>query len=421
MDYDLDILVVDDSKFFAEGMKTALMDLRLKVVALTDSTKAIDYIRKLRPRFVLLDIMMPVIDGLNLLKMIKAEDDFQDLRVAMLSSKGFNIDREKSYQAGAEAFIEKADPFDVLAKRVKKLFNETIKVKFWGTRGSIPVPGKDTIKYGGNTPCVEVCLGGDSIIIFDAGTGIRVLGDALIQKKTRVRAHIFFTHFHWDHIQGFPFFAPAYQPENHIIFYGYEDKGSKLGKIISDQMESVYYPVPMTRLGANIQFQPLIGNENYQIENFKISTFYLMHPGNTIGYLLSHHDIKIAYLTDNELVSEKYTGKGKKRQNIENSDYNKNIINFSKGVDLLIIDAQYSNEKYQHKQGWGHSRYSDVLEMGMAAGVKKLALFHHDPTHNDDLMDNIVSECQSIIKKRGLKMECFGAQEGMEISFQDIL
>ncbi|MDY6864262.1 MAG: response regulator, partial [Thermodesulfobacteriota bacterium] len=393
MHNNLDILVVDDSRFFAEGMEEILKEEGLKAASLTDSTRAIDYIKKEKPQFVLTDIMMPSVDGFNLCRMIKSDDELKDIRVVMFSSKGFTADRERAYQAGVEAFIEKSEALDLLAQHIIKLFNEPVTIKFWGTRGSIPVPGPDTIKYGGNTPCVEVRPGGKSIIIFDAGTGIRALGDDLIKRGETVRAHIFFTHFHWDHIQGFPFFAPANVPENHINFYGYEDRESKLGKVISDQMESVYYPVPITRLGASIQFRPLAAERAYQIENFNIKTIYLNHPGNTMGYLLSHRNKKIAYLTDNELATGKTPGEQKTRK-IEDMEYNQKVINFSRGADILIIDAQYTRDEYNEKRGWGHSRYQDTLEVGLAAGVKRLALFHHDPTRSDKKMDRIVSECK---------------------------
>ncbi len=407
MDYNLDILVVDDSRLLAQGMEECLKKLGLKTSSLTDSTKVIDFVKKNKPRFILTDIMMPIVDGFALCNMIKAENNLKDIRVAMISSKIFDTDRERAYRAGAEAFIEKADSLDLQAKRVKELFNEPVQVRFWGTRGSVPVPGRATIKYGGNTPCVEVRPGGDSIIIFDAGTGIRVLGDDLTKKKAKIRAHIFFSHFHWDHIQGLPFFGPAYLQDNHIYFYGYEDNEARLGKIISDQMESTYYPVPITRFGAKIHFKPIVGEKDYQIENFVISTICLNHPGNTLGYMLRHRTKLIAYLSDNEVAHHKKE---------EVNEYNNKIVNFAKGADLLIVDAQYNANQYKTKRGWGHSNYLDILEIGLSAKVKRIALFHHDPARTDDDMDEIVSECRAIIKDRGSETDCFGAQEGMVVT-----
>ena len=275
-----------------------------------------------------------------------------------------------------------------------------IKTTFWGTRGSIPTPGPRTIKYGGNTSCVSVAFDEKKRIIFDAGSGIRELGNHLVKNYPKIESHIFLTHFHWDHIQGLPFFAPAFCADNRFCIYGCENKKTKLSKVLSDQMESSYFPVPLKKLGAILTFKPLTEG-HYIIEDLTVKTLYLNHPGNTLGYLITHRNKTIGYLTDNEFTSA--------------DDNNLKIIRAIHGADLVIFDAQYTPEEYQNKKGWGHSHYEKVLTIGMAAEIKKCVLFHHDPSHTDSDLDKIGIRCLKIIKRQGSGMDCLVAQEGLEI------
>jgi phosphoribosyl 1,2-cyclic phosphodiesterase len=321
-----------------------------------------------------------------------------------------------------------------------------IAVKFWGTRGSIPTPGPRTVKYGGNTSCVSVTFAEDKRIIFDAGTGIRELGNHLIKTQKKIMSHIFLTHFHWDHIQGLPFFAPAFSADNRFSIYGCENQKTKLSKVLSDQMESSYFPVPLKKLGAILTFKPLTEG-SYFIEGLTVKALYLNHPGNTLGYLITHRNKTIGYLTDNEftplektrlpsLISKSngvkkhgvnapceslLTGfasgsiKKPKTNHISCDDYNLKIIHAIQGADLVIFDAQYTPEEYQNKKGWGHSHYENVLNVAMAAEIKKCVLFHHDPSHTDADLDKIGIRCLEIIKRQGGSMDCIVAQEGLEI------
>src|SRR4030043_910979 len=322
-----------------------------------------------------------------------------------------------------------------------------IAVKFWGTRGSIPTPGPRTVKYGGNTPCVSVTFAEDKCIIFDAGSGIRELGNHLIKTQKKIMSHIFLTHFHWDHIQGLPFFAPAFSADNRFSIHGCENQKTKLSKVLSDQMESSYFPVPLKKLGAILTFKPLTEG-SYLIEDLAVKALYLNHPGNTLGYLITHQNKTIGYLTDNEFtplektraevrnkIKDAYafshkadapcesllTGftsgsiKKPKSNHTSGDDYNLKIIHAIQGADLVIFDAQYTPEEYQNKKGWGHSHYENVLNFAMAAKIKKCVLFHHDPSHTDADLDKIGIQCLEIIKRQGGSMDCIVAQEGLEI------
>ena len=225
-------------------------------------------------------------------------------------------------------------------------------------------------------------------------------------------SHIFLTHFHWDHIQGLPFFAPAFSADNRFSIYGCETQKTKLSKVLSDQMESSYFPVPLKKLGATLAFKPLTEG-NYFIEGLAVKTLYLNHPGNTLGYLITHRNKMIGYLTDNEFTSGSI--KKPKSNHTSGVDYNLKIIHAIHGADLVIFDAQYTPEEYQNKKGWGHSHYKNVLTIALAAEIKKCVLFHHDPSHTDADLDKIGGHCLEIIKRKKKNMDCIVAQEGLEI------
>lgn len=285
---------------------------------------------------------------------------------------------------------------------------EKIKIRFWGTRGSIPTPGRNTIKYGGNTSCVEVRVAGQ-LFIFDAGTGIRELGNLLKTQKGPCKAYIFLSHHHWDHIQGLPFFLPAYVAGNEFTILGANHPQASLEKIISDQMESVYFPVTLSYLSAKINFQHLTEG-SFNIANVQIDTIATNHPALTFSYRLTQGGKKIVYMTDNEIEPQEIASSNM-------MDKRKKMLDFISHVDILIHDAQYSDEEYLlYKKEWGHSPWREALKLALDGNVKTLILFHHDPDHGDEVIDSFVEECQKEIKRKGSKMKCLGAREGMELN-----
>ena len=224
-----------------------------------------------------------------------------------------------------------------------------IKVKFWGVRGSIPTPGVKYIKYGGNTPCVEVLLPNNQLFVFDAGTGIRELGNVLCKGERKLKAHIFLSHFHWGPHSGPAFFMPSYIEGNEIVILGMDLQEARLDRIISYQMESIYFPVKLQSLSAHIKFQ-ILSEGNNLIEGIRVDTMYLNHPGQAMGYVITFGKIKICYFTDNELgtawVNEAFGLK-------YNSDTREKILKLISGADLLIHDAQYTEEEYKTKSWLG--------------------------------------------------------------------
>lgn len=281
-----------------------------------------------------------------------------------------------------------------------------MRIKFWGTRGSIPTPGRKTEKYGGNTSCVEIRTSDGDILVCDAGTGIRELGQSLIQefKDKRIEAHVFITHTHWDHIQGIPFFTPAFMPGHSFTFHG----PTNIEQALHGQMVNQYFPVPLTAMGSKLQFVAIETGSSYEVSQVKITTAPLTHPGGAIGYRFDHKGRSVAYVTDNELTpfipQEKPLPK-----NVES------LIQFVKGVDLLVADTQYTRDEYPLKQGWGHSVVDDVLRAASLAEVKTLALFHHDPTHSDEFMEAVFRNKVEELNREGGNLNVFVGREGLAI------
>lgn len=295
--------------------------------------------------------------------------------------------------------------------------------KFWGVRGSIPTPGKQTVRYGGNTPCIELRLDNDELIILDAGTGIRNLGDHLINNGESIEAYLLITHPHWDHIQGFPFFKPAFISGNILTIVGTERKDKSLSEIIAEQMNRIYFPVQLQDLKAKISFVPVKEEMELQVFDAKAIVRYVNHPGFTVGYRLEYKGKTLVYISDNEpfdksvsptlsnfetVVKEKYEA------NRENP--NQRVFDFCRDADVLIHDTTYTPEEYIDRVGWGHSHYLFSLRIAAEANVKRLFLFHHDQNHSDEKVDDILKKCKKEVKSRGYKFECEAAIENSEFS-----
>ncbi|MGA9116709.1 MAG: MBL fold metallo-hydrolase [Bacteroidota bacterium] len=298
-----------------------------------------------------------------------------------------------------------------------------MKVRFWGTRGSIPTPGRETIRYGGNTPCLEVRLPANNLVILDAGTGIRGLGDALMAKGESVKAFIALTHPHWDHIQGFPFFKPAFISGNEFTILGPQFRSVTLRQMIADQMNKVYFPIQLSELKARINFMPL-REESVSLFGATLSSCYVNHPACALGYRLECGSHTLVYIPDNEPFDRELArsvGNVEKgivdRYMKHRGNPNQRIFDFARGADLLIHDATYTPEEYVNHVGWGHAHYLFTLEVAAEAGVKRLVLFHHDQTHPDEKVDEILTKCRKEIRHRNYRFECVAAAEGLELEW----
>ena len=275
--------------------------------------------------------------------------------------------------------------------------NYNIKIKFWGTRGSIPTPGRFFLKYGGNTPCVEIRCG-ETILILDAGTGMRELGASLLHEFSGNAGeyNILITHTHWDHIQGFPFFHMAYIPGNKITFYG-GNSVSALEQLIYGQMDKEYFPVTVHELASEVVFNTLTENPFY-INDVKIYFTHLIHPSLSLGFRIEYKGKVVVYATDSEISNDPEIEKINER----------NIGNLIKDADILIADCQYTDEEYKNKIGWGHTSINKSVEIGNKFNVKNLFAFHHDPLRTDEQLDLMIENAEKLVKP---PMRLYGAME----------
>ena len=279
-----------------------------------------------------------------------------------------------------------------------------MRIKIWGSRGSLPTPEPYAVRYGGNTTCIEIRLEDGTLLVIDAGSGMRKLGKSLLQEKPAPKEiFLFLTHAHWDHLMGFPFFVPAYMPDCRIHVSGGLKAKRSLQRYLSKQMEAPYFPVDFSSMKAKFDFTS--GKPAGQtIGSARITPIPLSHPNGGWGLRVEDRGKSFVFLTDNELGHMHEGG-------LTNTDY----VAACARADLLIHDAQYTEAEYRSKKTWGHSTYSQVIMLAMSARAQRLGFFHHDPERTDEEIDKLVSTAQGKAAAEGRKVSCFGVAENQEI------
>lgn len=270
----------------------------------------------------------------------------------------------------------------------------SLSLRFWGVRGSIACPSPNHVRYGGNTSCVEVTAGGHTIIL-DAGTGIRSLGEDLIERGVR-SATLLLTHSHWDHINGFPFFGPGFDPDNSFrIMAGHLAAGG-IREVLAGQMTQPNFPVPLEAMRAKMTFEDFTPGVTLALqEDVRVRTVALNHPNGATGYRIEHAGKSLCYVTDTEHVP---------------GQPDEGVLSLIDGADLVVYDSTYTDDEFPAKVGWGHSTYQEAIRLCRDASVKQLAIFHHDPSHTDDIMDQIgeaahASWENAIVAREGMQLD----------------
>ncbi len=256
-----------------------------------------------------------------------------------------------------------------------------MKIRFWGVRGSTPTPGLENLRYGGNTPCVEIRTAAGEIYILDCGTGFRLLGQHLAREfgHRRIEAQVFLSHYHWDHIQGIPFFEPLYNPENTFHFHSFKSDAGSVEDVVEGQMSDPYFPVKMDMMQSRRDFHDT-GDAPLEFDGIRVRSLPLNHPQGCLGFRIECEGFVVVYATDNEPGSP---------------EHDRNVRTLSEGADILIYDAQYTPLEYSNnKRGWGHSTWREGVNMAQQCGVRQLVLFHHDPDHDDVFVDSIIGEAR---------------------------
>ena len=278
-----------------------------------------------------------------------------------------------------------------------------IYIDFWGVRGSVPSPGSETIRYGGNTSCISITVE-NKILILDAGTGIRNLGSSMIGQSD-LKIFIVITHTHWDHIQGFPFFTPIYQPNRPVYMFPTLHKKNLVLSSLIDQMDGAHFPLTPDQVPSNFNFITEDPLEFLAKNGFHMELVPMNHPGGAFGYKIKFDDTVICYFTDNE-IDPPYP------KSIELNELTKQC----KNADVLIHDAQYTEDDMPFKHGWGHSLISQVTDLGKTANVKNLVYFHHDPDRTDDELDTQLEKASKTLKENGSTVKPYFAYEGLKLT-----
>jgi len=425
------ILLIDDDESCRRAAASMLRRLGWEVIEAEDGERGLELALQQRPSVILCDLLMPRVNGYQVCRMVREHPDLARTRIIIISGRDFDSDRQSAAEEGADDFLVKPIDLDKLREalerttslqlrtvvvpdsstepNLKPIADQTTRVKFWGVRGSIPTPGQSTVFFGGNTSCVEVRADGE-IIILDAGSGIRPLGSALAQEFAGkpIEINLLVTHTHWDHIQGFPFFVPAYDPRNRVHILGYEGARDGLAATLAGQMESPYFPIALKQMPGNIVIEEL-KEMTFVVGSVRVEACFSNHPGVCVGYKLFTEGGTLVYLPDTESFggSTSPAEAGSMPRNLE-----KNLTEFIQDVDVLIMDAQYTAEEYRNHVGWGHGCVDDVVHFSLAAGVKRLFLFHHDPAHDDRFISNMLMHARDLVKQAGGTMRVEAAREG---------
>src|SRR5260370_9961256 len=429
------VLIIEDDA----DSRTTLAELFAiddwEVLEAKDGDAGFDLEIRHRPELILCDLLMPKSNGFQVCRTIR--EQLQPTKIIVVSGRDYGVDRTSALQAGADEYLLKPITWELLSSTIDRLLpaiprtarpkpsaerdSTPARIRLWGVRGSIPVPGKSTVRYGGNTSCVEVRADGE-IIILDAGTGIRLLGLALDKEfgAQSMKLPLLITHTHWDHIQGLPFFSPAYNRKNLIRVLGYEWARAGLGKILAGQMETPFFPVSLRELPSHLAIEELKEME-FEIGKVKVCSKFSNHPGICAGYRLFTSSGSVAYFPDSEpyeLLKMQLASRDgiseEEARDFATAERTK-MIEFLQGCDVVILDTQYTDEEYAQHIGWGHSSLSSVVSLALDAEVRQLLLFHHDPNHDDEMIDKMVEHARALVKKSGKTLEVEGARQGAEI------
>ncbi len=404
---DYHFFIIDDDKKTVEIYTNLLKSKGYKVSSSYSGTEALKKIFEVQPDCVLCDIIMPDFDGIDLLNCIRLKTNIKQPKFIVVTGKIFDFDKRRAFRQGVDGYITKPINSETFVKEILDILDTNITIGFYGVRGTLPVPGEKTVRYGGNTNCVTMRIAHKYFLIFDAGTGIKALSDSLLSENSLpINAKLFITHPHYDHIHGIPFFVPLYMKGNHIDIYGAKHGDLGVKELLNNQMENVYFPITMEEFIADLSFHD-ITEETFKIDELQVQTILLNHPGRCLGYRIDYQKKSFCYITDNELY-------------LENSPHYSQhevdrLINFIKDTDFMLIDATYTDEEYVKKVGWGHSCISRVVDIADKANVKLMGLYHHDLYQFDDDIDKKLKFAQDLLAKMNSKTKCIAPSEGSSI------
>lgn len=431
------ILLAEDVRVIALSMRRALEHAGYSVDVATDGEECLRKALEAAPDLVVLDIMMPKMHGIEVLRRLREDARSREMAVLICTAKDFKTEQDEATRLGATGFLIKPRDPQVLVDKVNailgqggdataassalaageaEIYNPQLdparaRFTLWGTRGSTPITGGHSGRHGGNTSCMSVTAG-EEVFVFDAGSGIRDLGSELMAGQIR-RLHLFVTHTHWDHIQGFPFFAPAYALGFEITVFGAKGFGKDLESIFRGQLDRDYFPVQLEDMKSNLSFRHLPAEPPLRLGQAAISWEFAQHPSATVGYKLQLNGRTIAWLPDNEFL-QGYTGRPAvlPREHPLIAPHEK-MVEFLTGVDVVIHEAQYTPEEYPKKIGWGHSSIANAALLMKLAGMRRWIVTHHDPAHDDAFLEMKLNLTRQILEEIGHPMQVTHGYDGL--------
>ena len=434
------VLIVDDGKMIRTQLAVNLRQAGWDVIEAEDGLEGIENALEHKPSAVICDLLMPRCNGFQVCR--KLREELPELKIIVLSGQAYDADRFNALESGADEYMIKPVDIDRLLKSletprqavkddaaytsaVAELVRAEVSadedfIRFWGVRGSIPTPGPNTVHYGGNTSCVELRLAGQ-LVILDAGSGIRALGDQLMGEfpGKALDLTLLLTHSHWDHIQGFPFFVPAYLPNNRLRIRGFEGACQGLENTFAMQMETTYFPVGLSQMPGHITFDEQ-ADLDFEIGPVKCSSTFTNHPGVTMAYRMEANGKSVVYAPDHESFTRmRLHSNNAPEDEARVKEYaaaeDARLKNFIQGTDVLITDSQYTEAEYSAKVGWGHSCFEDAVQLALDSNVKRLYLFHHDPRRSDEDLSRNVAEARKLVAEAGSQLIVEAAREGCQV------
>ncbi len=426
------ILIIDDDEVCRAPAATLLRRAGWLVLEAEDGDHGIELAIQHRPDVILCDLLMPRGNGYHVCRSVREHMELRHTKIVIVTGRDFAADRQSATEAGADDYLVKPIEFEQLREVLDRIVPmaragqeaaaepaasdpvvQSTRLKFWGVRGSIPTPGPSTVFFGGNTACVELRADGE-LIILDAGSGIRPLGEALAGEFNgrAMNITLLVSHTHWDHIQGFPFFLPAYHAKNRVRILGYEGARDGLAATLAGQMESPYFPIALKQMPGNIVIEEL-KEMTFKVGPIRVEACFSNHPGICVGYRLYTASGSIVFLPDNESFNEHTaeTHGGALPRTIEEK-----LAKFVEDADVLITDAQYTAEEYKQHVGWGHGSVDDVVRFAIKGRVKRLYLFHHDPGHDDRTISGMLMHARDLATAAGSTIRIEAAREGEQFT-----
>lgn len=427
------LVLIDNDALSRTLLSQCLSGRGWRVYEAENGEAGLELVVKHRPAAVICDLRTPKRNGFKVCWMIREQPQLKSTRVILIGVSRFANDRDTAIATGADAYLVKpivpgelltaldqCEDQRVTTAELQPVVTGPTRIRFWGVRGSIPTPGLDTARVGGNTSCVEVRVG-EQVVVLDAGSGIRALGQSLMRefRDKPLNLTMLVTHTHWDHIQGFPFFMPAYNPRVEVRIVGYEGAVHGLRGALFEQMQSAFFPVGLNQMASHVTFDEL-SDSNVEIGAIKVRSIDAHHPGICRGYRLCTPQGDIVYMPDHEayeryeIERQRLAGESSKAALDLARSEDAKVVEFMRDAEVAITDSQYDRVEYPTRLGWGHTCADDAVELAMRAGVKHLFLFHHDPDHHDDKMEAMTKEAEARVAAAGSSMIVCAAREGTE-------